>query len=53
MTVSETLLFETSPRDLLSFLAAPSVLIGVALIASWIPAVRAGKLNPVEALRAD
>jgi ABC-type lipoprotein release transport system permease subunit len=49
----ETLLFETSPRDLLSFLAAPSVLIGVALIASWIPAVRAGKLNPVEALRAD
>ena len=49
----ETLLFETSPRDLLSFVAAPSVLIGVALIASWIPAVRAGRLNPVEALRAD
>jgi putative ABC transport system permease protein len=49
----EALLFETSSRDLLSFAAAPSVLIGVALIASWIPAARAGRLNPVEALRAD
>jgi len=49
----ETLLFETSPRDPLSFFIAPSLLVGVAVIASWIPAVRAAKLNPVEALRSD
>jgi putative ABC transport system permease protein len=49
----ETLLFETSPRDPLSFAIAPSLLIGVSLIASWIPALRAARLNPVEALRMD
>jgi putative ABC transport system permease protein len=49
----ETLLFETSPRDPLSFAIAPSLLIGVALLASWIPALRAARLNPVEALRTD
>jgi ABC-type antimicrobial peptide transport system permease subunit len=49
----ETLLFETSPRDPLSFAVAPSLLIGVALFASWIPALRAARLNPVEALRTD
>lgn len=49
----ESLLFETSPRDPLSFAVAPAVLIGVSLIASWIPALRAARLNPVEALRTD
>ncbi|HXA04760.1 MAG TPA: FtsX-like permease family protein, partial [Bryobacteraceae bacterium] len=51
--VLETLLFETSPRDPLSFAVAPSLLVGVALLASWIPALRAARLNPVEALRTD
>jgi ABC-type antimicrobial peptide transport system permease subunit len=49
----ETLLFETSPRDPISFAVAPALLIGVALIASWIPAIRAARLSPVEALRTD
>jgi putative ABC transport system permease protein len=49
----ETLLYETSPRDPFTFAVAPALLIGVALIASWIPATRAARLNPVEALRGD
>ncbi len=49
----ETLLYETSPRDPFTFAVAPALLIGVALIASWIPAKRAARLNPVDALRAD
>jgi putative ABC transport system permease protein len=49
----ETLLFEISSRDPLSFVIGPSVLVGVALIASWVPALRAARLNPVEALRTD
>jgi putative ABC transport system permease protein len=49
----KALLYETSPRDPLSFAVAPALLILVALIAAWIPAVRAARLNPVEALRTD
>lgn len=41
----ETLLYEISPRDRLTFAVAPALLIGVALIASWAPARRAGSLE--------
>jgi ABC-type antimicrobial peptide transport system permease subunit len=33
------------------FLAVPAILAGVALAAVWLPAVRAGRVHPIHALR--
>ena len=46
-----SLLFATSPTDTLTFAAVTAVLIGVSLWASLVPARRAMRVNPVEALR--
>jgi hypothetical protein len=47
------LLFQTSPRDPVVFGGVAAVLVGIALVASAIPAVRAARVDPVTALRAD
>jgi ABC-type lipoprotein release transport system permease subunit len=46
-----SLLFAVSPVDPLSFLAAPVLLLLVALGSSLLPAERASRVNPIEALR--
>jgi putative ABC transport system permease protein len=47
------LLYGVATFDPLSFTAVPLVLLAVVLLASWIPARRATRVRPVEALRAD
>ena len=48
-----SILFEVSTSDPVSFLLAPVVLVAVALLATWLPARRAARVDPLEALRAE
>ncbi len=49
--VLQALLFEVKPSDPLTFAAVPLMVAGVALFACWLPARRAAKIDPMEALR--
>jgi putative ABC transport system permease protein len=49
--VLRTLLYDVKPTDPFTFTAVSLLLAAVALLACWIPARRAAKLNPMEALR--
>ena len=51
--VLRTLLYQVAPSDPVTFLAAPVLVLVTAALASWIPAVRAGRADPCEVLRAD
>ncbi len=48
-----TLLPGISPLDPLTFIAVPAILAAVAFLTTWIPARRAGKVDPLVALRVD
>lgn len=49
----ESLLFEVSPVDPLTYVAVCVSLTVAAMLASYIPALRATGVNPVTALRAE
>jgi predicted permease len=49
----QKLLFGVSPTDPLTFALIPILLAGVALLACWIPARRATRMDPLAALRHD
>jgi len=47
----DTLVFGMQPRDPFTFVAAAAVLMGAGLLAGWIPARRASRIDPVRVLR--
>ncbi len=49
--VLESFLYGVTTDDRLTFVAAPLVLVAVALVACWLPARRATRVDPMEALR--
>ena len=48
-----TLLYQVRPNDPLTFVAVAALLIGVALLASGVPALRAARVSPLVALRTE
>jgi len=48
-----SLLFDTAPTDLATFVAIPLLLLAVAFLASYLPARRAARVDPMTALRTE
>ena len=47
------LLYETNPRDPLSFVAVAGFVVFMTVLATALPALRASRVNPLLALRAE
>jgi ABC-type antimicrobial peptide transport system permease subunit len=47
----EALLFNLEARDPMTFAVAPAVLVAVGVLAAWMPARRAARLDPATVLR--
>jgi ABC-type antimicrobial peptide transport system permease subunit len=47
------LLFQVSPKDPPVLVGVVTILVAVAMVASWLPARRAARVDPNQALRAD
>jgi ABC-type antimicrobial peptide transport system permease subunit len=50
-TVLQSLLYGVKVLDPVTFLGVPAVLLGVALLAAWVPARRASRVDPAEVLK--
>ena len=51
--IVSSILFQVSSTDPFAFTLAPAVLLAAALLATWLPARRATKINPMAALRTE
>jgi putative ABC transport system permease protein len=51
--VMESLLFEVSTTDQATFASVAALLVAVSMLACWIPARRATKVDPIEALHCE
>ena len=49
----ESFLYGVAADDPLTFVAAPVALVGVALVACWLPGRRAARIHPMDALRVE
>jgi ABC-type antimicrobial peptide transport system permease subunit len=48
-----SLLYGITPNDPVTLIGVAVGLMAVAAVASWLPAMRAARIDPIEALRAD
>jgi putative ABC transport system permease protein len=51
--ILKALLFGIAPVDLLTFISVPPILLGIAALASYVPALRAARIDPTLALRTE
>jgi putative ABC transport system permease protein len=52
-SATRALLFQITPGDRLTYIGTAALLLGVALVSTWIPARRAAKIDPSVALRLE